>query len=249
MRFFWRSPRQLFTGDAAGGTPRGRLPWSDPETREPERTLALPVGEGTAMRRGMLIVGVQNDFCPGGSVAVAQGDLVAGPLSFLANTVEQAGGLIVAVREWHSATSEYFREAGGDLDPFCVAGTEGAAFHRDLHLSRKARFVFRGGDPREVGPSAFRAVDRHGKSLATLLADQHVEHVFVGGIATEREIRATALDALRRGLHVSVVQDGIASLDPRAGAETLRQLRLAGAEVVSSGQAILALFTNGEAHL
>ncbi len=200
------------------------------------------------MRRAMLIVGVQNDFCPGGSAAVAQGDQVAGPLSFLANTVEQAGGLIVAVREWHSESSEYFHGEHA-LRPFCVAGTPGAAFHRDLHLSRRARFVFRGGDPREIGPSAFRSVDRHGKSLATLLADHGVEHVFVGGIATEREIRATVMDALRRGLHVSVVQDGLASLNPRQGAETLHALRVAGAEVVSSGQAIMALFSNGEAHL
>jgi len=247
MRFFWRSPRHLFTGDEAGGAAPRRLPTSNDVTREPERVLALPVGEGSAMRRGMLIVGVQNDFCPGGSVAVAQGDQVAGPLSFLANTVEQAGGLVVAVREWHSEKSDYFQGAGGDLTPYCVAGTQGAAFHRDLHLSRRARFVFRGGDPRETGPSAFRSVDRNGLPLASLLAEHHVEHVFVGGIATEREIRATVMDALRRGLQVSVVQDGIASLNARAGAETLHELRLAGAEVVSSGQAIMALFTNGEA--
>ncbi|WP_373047292.1 isochorismatase family protein [Vulgatibacter sp.] len=199
------------------------------------------------MRRAMVIVGVQNDFCPGGAAAVAHGDEVAGPLSFLANTVDHAGGLVVAVREWHSDRSGYFTGQGGDLRPFCVAGTQGAAFHRDLHLSRRARFVFRNGDPREVGPSAFRAVDRHGASLAELLANEHVGHLFLGGIATEREIQATALDALRRGLEVSVVQDGIAPLDVRAGLETLTRVRLAGAEVVSSGQAIMALYSAGEA--
>lgn len=199
------------------------------------------------MRRGMLIVGVQNDFCPGGAVAVPGGDRVAGPASFLANTVEEAGGLVIAVREWHSGHAPYFAGHGGDLAPFCVAGTRGAAFHPDLHLSRKARFVFRSGDPREIGPSAFRAVDRHGRPLAELLADAGIGHVYVAGLATEREVAATALGALRRGLAVSVLQDGIAAIDPRAGDETLTRLRIAGAEVVSSGQAILGLFARGEA--
>jgi len=201
------------------------------------------------MRRAMVIVGVQNDFAPGGAVGVPRGDAVAGPVSFLANTVENAGGLIVAVREWHSDHAAYFQGHGGDLPPFCVAGTSGAAFHPDLHLSRKARFVFRSGDPRELGPSAFRAVDRHGHSLARLLADAGVTHLFLGGVATEREIEATAMGALRRGLAVSIVQDGVAAIDPRAGDEALTRLRIAGAEVVSSGQAIMALFSSGEARL
>ena len=201
------------------------------------------------MRRAMVIVGVQNDFAPGGAAELPRGDAIAGPVSFLANTVENAGGLIVAVREWHSDHAAYFQGHGGDLAPFCVAGTRGAAFQQDLHLSRKARFVFRSGDPREIGPSAFRAVDRHGHSLAQLLADAGITHVFLAGVATEREILATALGALQRGLEVSIVQDAVAPIDPRAGDEALTRLRIAGAEVVSSGQAIMALFSSGEARL
>lgn len=201
------------------------------------------------MRRAMIIVGVQNDFSPGGAAAVEGAEKVPGPISFLANTVENAGGLVIAVREWHSDHARYFEGQGGDLHPFCVAGTQGAAFHRDLHLSRKARFVFRSGDPRDLGPSAFRAVDRHGKSLAQLLADAGIGHVYVAGVATEREVAATALGALRRGLGVSVLQDGIAAVHPRAGDETLARLRVAGAGLVSSGQAIMDLYSSGEAHL
>src|SRR5690606_11242254 len=148
---------------------------------------------------------------------------------------------------WHSDHASYFLGHGGDLAPFCVAGTRGAAFQPDLHLSRKARFVFRSGDPREIGPSAFRAVDRHGHSLARLLADAGITRVFLAGVATEREILATALGALQRGLEVSIVQDAVAPIDPRAGDEALSRLRIAGAEVVSSGQAIMALFSSGEA--
>lgn len=201
------------------------------------------------MRHAVLIIGLQNDFCPGGAAAVEQGDLVAGPLSALANTVENAGGMAIAVREWHSPRSPYFQGQGGDLRPFCVAGTRGAAFHPSLHLSRRARFVFRSGDPRELGPSAFRAVDRHGHSLDRLLREAGIEHLYVGGIATEREIASTVAGALRRGFGVAVVQDGVASLTARTGAETLTRLRAAGAEVVSSGQAILGLFSSGEARL
>lgn len=198
------------------------------------------------MRSAMLIVGVQNDFCPGGSRAVQRGGAVAGPLSFLANTVDHAGGLIVVVREWHSAQSPYFDDAH---PPFCVAGTRGASFHPDLHLTSRMRQVFRSSDPEELGPSAFRATDREGRSLATLLREREVERIYLGGSVAEREIRATALDALRLGFAVTVVQDAVAGQDERAAGDVLADLRLAGAEVLSSGQAIMGFYTRGEARL
>src|SRR5690606_29343228 len=89
--------------EAAGGAAQRLWPWSGRTGPGAERMPARPAArEEEAMRRAMVIVGVQNDFCPGGAAAVPGGDRVAEPASFLANTVEQAGGLIVAVREWHS---------------------------------------------------------------------------------------------------------------------------------------------------
>lgn len=197
------------------------------------------------MKRALLIVGVQNDLCR----RAHRGCEVAGPLSCLASAVEHAHGNVLVVREWHGDKSPYFVEGGGDLPSFCVAGTEGAAFHPDLHLSRQTRLTFRSRDPRELGPSAFRAIDRRGKPLLELLRELGVEGIFVGGNAAEGEVRATVLDALRQGFDVTVVQDGVGAIDEARGREVLFQLRLAGASVLSSGQAILGLYTSGEARL
>lgn len=198
------------------------------------------------MRRGILLVGVQNDFCPGGARPASRGGEVIGPLSCLANTVDQSGGLIVVVREWQSPSSPWFDAAH---PAFCVAGTRGASFHEDLHLSHRARQVFRSADPDEIGPSAFRATDRSGRSLAQLLRDTAIEYVFIAGSAMEREVRHTALDARRQGLRVAVVQDAVASLDERDGEDVLGELLLAGIEVVSSGQAIMDIYSSGEVRL
>lgn len=198
------------------------------------------------MRRGMLLVGVQNDFCPGGVRPTSRGGAVIGPLSCLANTVDHAGGGIVVVREWQSPTSPWFDE---EHPAFCVAGTRGASFHEDLHLTSRARQVFRSADPEEVGPSAFRGIDRSGRPLAHLLREMGIGFLFLGGSAVEREIRQTALDALRQGFQVAVVQDGVAAFDERRGQDVLTELRLAGVEVMSSGQAIMALYYTGEARI
>lgn len=198
------------------------------------------------MKRGMLLVGVQNDFCPGGVRPTSRGAAVIGPLSCLANTVDHSGGGIVVVREWQSAQSPWFDE---DHPAFCVAGTRGASFHEDLHLSARTRQVFRSANPLELGPSAFRGIDRAGRPLAHLLREMGVDSLFLGGSATEWEIRATALDGLRQGFRVAVIQDGVAAFDERRGQDVLTELRLAGVEVLSSGQAIMAMYSSGEARL
>jgi nicotinamidase/pyrazinamidase len=194
----------------------------------------------------MLILGVQNDHCPGGARPVRRGERVVGPSSFLASAVDHAGGLIVVVREWHSPQSAYFDPAH---PAFCIAGTPGASFHPDLQLTSKARQVFRSSDPQELGPSAFRGIDRAGRPLLALLREQGVEHLFLAGSTVEEGIRATALDALRMGFSVSVVFDAVAAIDERRGGDVLSELRNAGAEVVSSGQAIMHLYSSGEARL
>lgn len=193
----------------------------------------------------LVIVGVQNDFCTGGPRGVPGGEKVAAPLSYVANAIDHGGGLVVAVREWHSEASPWFRPNGGDEEPYCIAGSKGAAFHRDLSLSRRTRIVFRSSDP-ALGGSAFHTVDRRGKPLADLLADAGAERILLGGIPTEGAVRATALDALRRGLGVTLIQDGVASGDEQRGREVMKDLRWSGAEVAGSGQAIMGLYTSGQ---
>lgn len=200
------------------------------------------------MRKALLVVGVQRDLCdPGGSCAVPDGDRVAARLSAVGSAIDHAGDLVIAARDWLPPDTESF--ATGRLAPYCVAGTAGAGFHPGLQLSSRTRQVFRSEDPEENGHSAFRAVARDSSPLADLLSAAGVEEVFLGGLPLERAIRATAMDALRRGFGVTVLQDCVAALDAQAGREVLTSLRLSGARVTSSGEAILSLYKSGEARL
>lgn len=200
------------------------------------------------MRKAILIVGVQNDFCTGGAREVPGGERVAAPLSCVASAIDHGDGLIVVSREWHSDRSHYFEGQGGALSPYCVAGTPGAALHRDLSVSRRARVVYRSSDPEE-GASAFRSCDRCGLSLRDLLETMGTEEIFLGGLPVETAIRSTALEALRLGFRLTIIQDGVAAVEPRKGREILGDLRLAGARVMGSGEAILSLYRKGEVRL
>lgn len=196
------------------------------------------------MRTAMLIVGVQNDFCTGGAREIVGGERVAAPLSCVASAIDHGEGLIVVSREWHSEESPYFRN-GSEHAPYCVAGTHGAAFPPALSLSGRARVVYRSCDP-DDGDSAFRATDRTGTPLGDLLRREGTKELLIGGMPTETTVRATALEALRRGFRVVVIQDGVAARSPAAGREILGSLRLAGAKVMGSGEAILSLYSRGD---
>jgi len=200
------------------------------------------------MKTAMLIVGVQNDFCTGGAREIVGGERVAAPLSCVASAIDHGNGLVVVSREWHAPDSHYFLGRGGTLPPYCVAGTRGAAFPPSLTLSRRTRIVYRSTDPEE-GDSAFHATDRTGATLAELLDEGGAEELFVGGLPTETAVRATVLDALRRGYRVVVIQDGVAARDPVLGREVLGSLRLAGARVMGSGEAIMTLYSRGDVRI
>lgn len=200
------------------------------------------------MRSAVLIVGVQNDFCTGGAREVAGGERVASPLSCVASAIDHGDGLVVVCREWHSEGSPYFEGSGGNLPPYCVAGTRGAAFPRDLSVTKRARIVYRSNDPDE-GDSAFRATDRTGASLGEVLRREGMDEILLGGLPTETAVRATALDALRQGFRVIVIQDGVAARTPAAGREILGDLRMAGARVMGSGEAIMQLYSRGDVRI
>lgn len=199
------------------------------------------------MRKALLVVGVQRDLCPGGACAVPDGDRVAMRLSAVGSAIDHAGDLVIAARDWLPADAESF--VSGRLAPYCVAGTAGAGFHPGLQLSSRTRQVFRAEDPEENGHSAFRSLARDAAPLERLLRDAQVEELFLGGLPLERTVRATAMDALRRGFDVTVLQDCVAAYDAQAGRDVLTGLRLSGARVTSSGEAILSLYKSGEARL
>lgn len=184
----------------------------------------------------LLIVDVQNDFCPGGALAVAEGDQVVPVLNRLAARAGALGLPVYASRDWHPIDSRHFAANGGPWPTHCVAGTAGARLHPDLALPSGAMIVTKGTARDEHGYSAF---DGRVAGRGTLLDDlrsRGVDHLVVGGLATDYCVRASVLDARRHGLGVTVVEDGVRAVNlvKRAGNRALDEMRAAGADVKPS---------------
>ena len=184
----------------------------------------------------LLIIDVQNDFCRGGALEVPQGDLVIPPLNRFAERVEAEGGMVCATRDWHPARSTHFKAFGGTWPVHCVAGTPGAAFHPDLQLPSDALVFSTGQKETEDGYSAFEGVTDSGQPLTAALRSRGVEHLYVGGLATDYCVKHSVLDALKAGFRVTVLIDAVAGVDLQPGdsARALKEMEEAGAEFMST---------------
>ncbi|MCS7273569.1 MAG: bifunctional nicotinamidase/pyrazinamidase [Fimbriimonadales bacterium] len=191
----------------------------------------------------LLIVDVQNDFCPGGALAVAEGDQVIPPLNEAAATIAQRGGAVFASRDWHPRQTKHFAEFGGKWPVHCVQGTEGAAFHPDLRLPEGTVIISKGTGTEDDGYSAFEGHTEDGKTLDEALRARGIKRLLVGGLATDYCVRASVLDALRHGYEVIVLTDAIrgVNLQPDDSARALQEMQNAGARLMSTAEALQQL--------
>jgi nicotinamidase/pyrazinamidase len=182
---------------------------------------------------GLLLVDPQNDFCPGGSLPVPEGDRVMPVLNAWAAAAAAAGAPIFVSRDWHPPRTTHFQAFGGVWPPHCVQGTPGAAFHPDLHLPPGAVIVSKGMGETEDAYSAFQARDEHERPLARLLRERGVQHLYVMGLATDYCVKASALGGLEAGVRVTVVSDGMraVNLQPTDGEQAIAELQAAGVVV------------------
>lgn len=182
-------------------------------------------------RDALVVVDVQNDFCPGGSLAVDRGDEVVPVLNRYAERFGRAGAPIFASRDWHPARTRHFKEWGGVWPPHCVQGTRGAELHPALVLPRGVIIVSKGMDPEADAYSAFQALDPSGRSFADALAARGVRRLYVGGLATDYCVKATTLDALRAGFAVLLLEDAMraVNLEPGDDRRALLEMQAAGA--------------------
>jgi nicotinamidase/pyrazinamidase len=176
--------------------------------------------------RALVIVDFQNDFCPGGALAVPDGDAIAVRINDLA--ASDAFDLVVATRDWHPADHSSFAEHGGPWPVHCVAGTPGAELHEALDPTPIDAVVDKGQDRETDGYSGFEATE-----LASLLREHGIDHVTVVGLATDYCVKNTALDALREGFSVTVDSTATRGVDvePDDSARALAEVRAAGASV------------------
>ena len=203
--------------------------------------------------RALILVDIQNDFLPGGALAVPKGDQVIA----IANKLSPRFELVVATQDWHPADHASFaanhpgKKVGDVIDlnglrqilwpVHCVQGTRGAAFAPGLDVSRVRR-VFQKGTDRTIDSYSGFFDNGHRKStgLADYLREQRVDEVFVMGLATDYCVKFTALDALQRaGLKTTLIEDGSRGVNLRPGdsGAAVKEMQKAGVRVVQSDDA------------
>ena len=187
--------------------------------------MSAPLREGDAL----LIVDPQVDFCPGGALAVPEGDYIFDAV----NRAAALAPLVVASRDWHPADHVSFKAQGGIWPAHCVKDTPGAAFHERLDTSRIEKVVSKATRPDEEAYSAFAGTD-----LERFLRSRGVHRLFVGGLATDYCVRQSVLDARQAGFEVVVLEDAIGAVEvhPGDGERALAEMRAAGAEVARTSE-------------
>lgn len=188
------------------------------------------------MRRALIVVDVQNDFCEGGSLAVAGGADVAAAITELIGQAPAGYRHVVATRDHHIDPGDHFSDRpdyARSWPPHCVAGTEGIGFHPNFApavASGAIDAVFDKG-AYSAAYSGFEGTDENGVSLADWLRARKINEVDVVGIATDHCVRATALDAAREGFGTTVLLDLTAGVSRESTERALEELRAAGVEL------------------
>ena len=165
----------------------------------------------------LVIVEYQNDLCPGGALAVKDGDRIADAWNGYIAMFQAKGHLIVGTRDLHPSTTIHFKQHGGAWPPHCVQGTQGAAFHPALKLPGNAVIITKGERPDEDSYSGFDGRDERGLGLEAVLKNDGIRRLFICGLATDYCVKATALDALRLGFRVTALVDAIKGVDLHEG--------------------------------
>jgi len=182
-----------------------------------------------ASKKALIVVDVQNDFCPGGSLAVAEGDEVVAPLNKLMKEFLDRGEPVYKTRDWHPEKTKHFAIYGGPWPIHCVQNTRGAEFHSDLLDDPRITVISKGFDERADGYSGF-----DGTQLAQLLRDEEVKEIWVGGLATDYCVKETVIDGVHNGFKVKALADAMRAVNVKTddGKKAIDLMKEAGAEIV-----------------
>ncbi len=177
--------------------------------------------------KGLLIVDVQNDFCPGGALAVAGGDKVVPVINALMDTFL----VVVASKDWHPRATDHFKK----WPEHCVRNTKGAEFHPGIRSEKIQQVFLKGTGTQDDGYSAYEATNL---DLEQYLREHNVDELYVTGLATDYCVRASALDSVRKGFRTFLVKDAIAAVNvkPSDGEDAILEMKKAGVSVIVSNE-------------
>lgn len=172
--------------------------------------------------RALLVVDVQNDFCPGGALAVPNGDSVVLVINDLMAEFE----LVFASKDWHPEESVHFE----GWPKHCIKETKGAEFHPELKVDKINRVFLKGTKDKDDGYSAFEATNL---DLTDYLKKEEVTELYISGLATEYCVKETALDAAKKGFDVYVIKEAVSGINENDVAAALAEMKEAGVEIIS----------------
>ncbi|MHB0869615.1 MAG: bifunctional nicotinamidase/pyrazinamidase [Chloroflexota bacterium] len=188
-----------------------------------------------AEKIALTVVDLQNDFMPGGALAVPEGDHVVPIANRYVEMFKVEGLPIYATRDWHPPVTKHFRQYGGTWPSHCVQGTPGAEFHPELRLPTDTIVVSKGMDPEQDSYSAFDAFEADGTPMAESLRRRGVERLYIGGLATDYCVRWSVLSAMRLGFKITVLLDASlgVNLSPHDSERAIAEVVREGAEVTT----------------
>ncbi|MFO8236097.1 MAG: bifunctional nicotinamidase/pyrazinamidase [Bacteroidales bacterium] len=199
--------------------------------------------------KALLIVDVQNDFCPGGALEVPKGDKVIPVLNKLINEYD----IIIQTQDWHPKGHYSFASSYDDKQPFqttelaygeqvlwpdhCVQNTKGAAFHTELNTTKTQAIIRKGFRQHMDSYSAFYENDFKTKTgLTGYLKDRDIDSLYVGGLATDFCVKWSVIDGCKEGFNVNVIENAIKGIDIDGSVDkAIQEMKAAGAQFVKLG--------------
>ena len=183
----------------------------------------------TNSTKALIVVDMQNDFCPGGALAVREGDRIISEINKLILDFIKEGCPVYFTRDWHPENHCSFSENGGMWPAHCVAGTRGAEFHPELFIPESAVIISKAERPFPDSYSGFQNTD-----LEKILNRRGITNLTVCGLATDYCVKATALDALNAGFKVKLVENAVKAVNvsPEDGDDAVKEMKSRGVGIV-----------------
>lgn len=190
--------------------------------------------------KALLVVDVQKDFCPGGSLAVSDGDKIVEPINQMVGYAWKNNWHVICSRDWHPAVTKHFKDHGGLWPAHCVQNTPGAEFHPSLK-HHAATVIDKGYGKDEDGYSPFDGHTGWGKTLNEYLQSWNVLEIYVCGLATDYCVKAACLDAAKLGYKVYLLLDACRAVNVNLvdGEKAVEEMKTAGV-IVTTTNAVLA---------
>jgi len=184
----------------------------------------------------LILVDIQNDFCPGGALAVNEGDQIVP----IVNRLMSRFPLVISTQDWHPPDHVSFRERGGPWPPHCVQGTRGAELHPDLKTDTIAHYFRKASSPDTDDYSEFAGKDDRGRTLDQVLRDHGTRKLYAVGLATDYCVLETVLDGLKLGYEVFAVRDAMRAVNVNSadGEQALKKMSDSGATLVTSDEVL-----------